>query len=186
MLPESRAPSEVTLFPEPVTGTVEEAITPTQPGRVRFQATSWPARLYNSDDRITLTPESAVSVVGRQGITALVVPESYPDEIIPFSQPGTGTVEEAITPTQPGRVRFQATSWPARLYNPEAQVTLEPNDSVDVVARQNITLLVVPSVSPQDSVRSPQPEQQEDSRMVEDTTDYPQASRESNSYFFDN
>lgn len=185
MLPESRAPSEITLFPEPVTGTVEEAITPNQPGRVRFQATSWPARLYNSEDRVTLTPESSVSVVGRQGITALVVPESYPDEIIPFPQPGCGIVEETITPNQPGRVRFQATSWPARLYNWEDQVTLVADDQVDVVARQNITLLVVPGVNFQESKANSQLEQQEDSSVLEETTRYPQASKESNSYFFE-
>lgn len=65
-------------------------------------------------------------------------------EIKLFSKPATGIVEETITATVPGRVRFQATHWPARLYGQYNQVTLLPNDLVMVVGRQGLTLLVVP------------------------------------------
>ncbi len=65
-------------------------------------------------------------------------------EIKLFSKPGTGIVEETITETQSGRVKFQATYWPARYYGQDNQVTLLPNDQVTVLGRQGITLLVVP------------------------------------------
>jgi membrane protein implicated in regulation of membrane protease activity len=166
MLPESKRPEEITLFPEPFPGTVEETITSTQAGRVWYQATSWPARLYNSDDGVTLEPKTSVTVVGRQGLTALVEAYSHPEEIINFSQASPGTVEETISPTQVGRIRFQGTSWPARFYNPNEQATVAPDDHVDVIARQGITLFIVPASSP-NSVQSPQPESQEDSRAVD-------------------
>lgn len=69
----ARTPYEVKLFSQPDTGRVEESITPTQPGRVRFKSTSWPARLYCLDDQSTLLPNDLVSVVGRQGNTLLIV-----------------------------------------------------------------------------------------------------------------
>lgn len=65
-------------------------------------------------------------------------------EITLFSSRGKGVVEETITPEKPGRVRYQATSWPARLYH-DAPVTLLPKDPVYVVGRQGLTLLVVPA-----------------------------------------
>ncbi len=66
---------EIKLFPSTGTGTVAETITPEHPGRVRYQATYWPARLYR-DEQITLVPNDKVQVVGRQGLTLLVVPVS--------------------------------------------------------------------------------------------------------------
>lgn len=50
-------------------------------------------------------------------------------------------VDEAIHPDCPGRVRFQATWWPAHC---ERNVMLKPGDEVRVVGIRNITLLVEP------------------------------------------
>lgn len=65
---------EIKLFSQPGTGVVEEAITAIRPGRVKFRATYWPARYYGQDNQATLLPNAQVIVVGRQGITLLVVP----------------------------------------------------------------------------------------------------------------
>lgn len=78
-------------------------------------------------------------------------PELAPEEITRFPQPGIGKVEQTITPTQPGRVKFQATYWPARLYAPEYDVTLMPDETVTVIGRQGITLLVAPFSEAADS-----------------------------------
>ncbi|HEY9728126.1 MAG TPA: NfeD family protein [Chroococcales cyanobacterium] len=61
-----------------------------------------------------------------------------------FSKPGTGRVEKTIAPEQPGRVQFQGSYWPARLYDPECQATLLPDEAIAVVGRQGITMLVLP------------------------------------------
>lgn len=50
-------------------------------------------------------------------------------------------VDQAIGPDGKGRVRFQATWWPARC---EFNVSLNPGDEVRVVGISNITLLVEP------------------------------------------
>lgn len=55
-------------------GFVEEVITPKHKGRVHFQATSWPARLYPGNFHTVLLPGETVAVVGRDGITLLVIP----------------------------------------------------------------------------------------------------------------
>lgn len=84
-----------------------------------------------------------------------------PEEITLFSEPGKGEVEQIITENQPGRVKFQATYWPARLYNPEYEITLVPDTPVVVIGRQGITLLVVPVSEPQESNLEPEGEIQE-------------------------
>jgi uncharacterized protein (DUF697 family) len=73
-----------------------------------------------------------------------ILSESALHKIKLFSSIGTGIVEKTITPTQPGRIKYQASYWPARLYSKDEQVTLLPDDPVSVVGRQGITLLVVP------------------------------------------
>ncbi len=51
-------------------------------------------------------------------------------------------VSETIVPFRGGRVQFQGSWWPARC---EEEVTLRPGDVVQVIGRQNITLLVQPT-----------------------------------------
>ena len=68
------APSEVEIFSEPLMGIVENKITQNQPGRVKCLATYWPARFYHSNCNVIVFPDQVVKVVGRQGITMLVVP----------------------------------------------------------------------------------------------------------------
>ncbi|NEO51357.1 MAG: hypothetical protein F6K55_47710, partial [Moorea sp. SIO4A3] len=63
---------EMNLFSEPGTGKVEKTITPHNPGRVKYKATYWPAEVC-SDFQVTLEPEDPVTVVGRRGITLIVV-----------------------------------------------------------------------------------------------------------------
>lgn len=70
-----------------------------------------------------------------------------------FPQPLLGIVEQAIAYNQRGRVKFDGTYWPARFYNPDCQATVSPNQFVTVVAREGITLLVVPI----DPVTVPEP-----------------------------
>ncbi|EKQ67645.1 membrane protein implicated in regulation of membrane protease activity [Leptolyngbyaceae cyanobacterium JSC-12] len=54
---------------------------------------------------------------------------------------GKGIVSETIAPHQTGRVRFQGSWWSALC---EQEVTLPPGKMVQVIGRQNITLLVQP------------------------------------------
>ena len=62
------------LFSEAIEGVVEETISSVQPGRVRCLGTYWPAQLYTVECQVTLIPEQAVCIVGRVGITLLVMP----------------------------------------------------------------------------------------------------------------
>ncbi|MGB5973278.1 MAG: NfeD family protein [Nodosilinea sp.] len=57
---------------------------------------------------------------------------------------GQGTVNTLVTPLQAGRVYFQATYWPARLFQMATLESLHPGDSVEVVGREGLTLLVKP------------------------------------------
>lgn len=54
-----------------------------------------------------------------------------------------GVVEKPIASTQTGRVRFQGSSWKARFYYPD-HPPAACGDSVKVLGRQGITLLVEP------------------------------------------
>ncbi|MDJ0705897.1 MAG: NfeD family protein [Leptolyngbyaceae cyanobacterium MO_188.B28] len=69
---------EITLLPYPEVGKVDTAISSTQPGRVRFQGSHWPARFYLSDYQGMVLPNDSVKVVGRQGLTLLIVPDGCP------------------------------------------------------------------------------------------------------------
>lgn len=53
-------------------------------------------------------------------------------------------VAKAIFPGCPGRVKYQATWWPAQC---ECGAALNPGDEVRVVGISNITLLVEPALS---------------------------------------
>lgn len=52
-----------------------------------------------------------------------------------FTHPKLGEVERAITIYQRGRVRFMATSWFARLYQPNAHIELLPGTTVRIFGR---------------------------------------------------
>jgi membrane protein implicated in regulation of membrane protease activity len=66
-----------------------------------------------------------------------------------FSDPqfwGKGIVSETIRPFETGRVQFQGSWWPA-MFEPgisEQAVILEAGHVVQVIGRQNITLIVQP------------------------------------------
>lgn len=60
------------LFPKPGKGTVVKTITTHQEGRVKYQASYWPARLYDKSGLTQLDPDQAVTVLGRDGITLLI------------------------------------------------------------------------------------------------------------------
>ena len=67
-----------------------------------------------------------------------------PETIEFFPQARIGEVEEIITLNQPGRVRFMATTWFARFYQPNSQVEALPGTPVKVIGREGLTLFVVP------------------------------------------
>lgn len=51
-------------------------------------------------------------------------------------------VDQAIRPGKSGRVLYRASWWPARC---EQDVTIDADETVYVVGRKNITLLVMPA-----------------------------------------
>lgn len=67
----------------------------------------------------------------------------FPQTIVFFEHEGLGKAVKAIAADQPGRVRFQATDWPAKLYQP-TPIGIERDRKVKVVGREGLTLLVVP------------------------------------------
>ena len=68
----------------------------------------------------------------------------FPESIYIFSHPGIGSVDWAIAAHCPGRVSFQATTWPAKFYQTDSQAVVQPHQSVQIVGIQGITLLVQP------------------------------------------
>lgn len=64
------------------------------------------------------------------------------NDLFPFQ--GRGTVNRLVTLQHPGRVYFQATYWPARLFQMDTVKCLQPGDAVEVVGREGLTLLVRP------------------------------------------
>jgi membrane protein implicated in regulation of membrane protease activity len=62
------------MFTTPEIGVVDKVIAPNQPGRIKYQASYWPARLYQVGGTIQLDSQQVVQVVGREGITLLVQP----------------------------------------------------------------------------------------------------------------
>lgn len=72
---------------------------------------------------------------------------TFPEQLQRFPQPARGWVKKPITSTQPGRVKYQATYWPAELEASMENVTLHPDDAVEVIARRGIVLIVKPYIS---------------------------------------
>lgn len=74
----STQPIQVEIFSTPQPAPVVQTLSPHQsPGRVQYQATHWPAKFYHTDCPLTVKPGAQVLVVGREGITLLVIPEGY-------------------------------------------------------------------------------------------------------------
>jgi membrane protein implicated in regulation of membrane protease activity len=67
-------PNRIELFAAPVEAVVERPADATRPGRVKTMGTTWNARLYEFEDQIAIASGDRVLVVGRQGITLLIVP----------------------------------------------------------------------------------------------------------------
>jgi membrane protein implicated in regulation of membrane protease activity len=66
--------STLALSPSQCRGCVDQAVTPSQTGRVYFQATYWPARLSQTSTSKELPPGAPVEIVGREGLTLLIRP----------------------------------------------------------------------------------------------------------------
>lgn len=79
---------------------------------------------------------------------------STPVAPLPRSEKLQATVVKTIAPNQTGQVRFQNSWWSARLPPSSQSIVIQPGELVDVIGRQNITLLVVPQDHPADRKRS--------------------------------
>lgn len=73
--------------------------------------------------------------------------DKWADELKMFAKPLPGRAEELISYNQPGRASFKASHWPAKLYENNRRIVLEPGQSLLVVGQENLTLLVVPAGS---------------------------------------
>jgi membrane protein implicated in regulation of membrane protease activity len=67
-------PEILEIFSQPILGEVEETITTSRSGRVGAMATTWPAEFYSCDRQLVASPGDPVVVIGRRGITLLVLP----------------------------------------------------------------------------------------------------------------
>lgn len=70
-------PHRIEIFAAPVEGVVDRPANATRPGRVKTMGTTWNARLYQLEDEIPIAPGERVLVVGRQGLTLLIVPLTH-------------------------------------------------------------------------------------------------------------
>lgn len=68
-------------------------------------------------------------------------PSSFSNLTPPASKPSKAIVDATIAPGHTGRVRYQGSWWSARC---DRDITLSPGEAVQVIGRQNITLLVEP------------------------------------------
>ncbi|MGC9505176.1 NfeD family protein [Baaleninema sp.] len=64
------------MFPCPLCATVTSAVSPEMAGRVFFKGTYWPARFYTLSPQSLVQPGQSVNIVGRDGITLLILPRS--------------------------------------------------------------------------------------------------------------
>lgn len=74
-----------------------------------------------------------------------VIPDTPAVALPPLSK-YEATVVKAIEPFRTGQIRFQGSWWSARC---QRDIVLQPGERVNVVGRQNITLLVEPITSSQ-------------------------------------
>jgi len=76
----TRTPPAAEFLTRPDVGVVVKTITPTQRGRVQYQATSWPACLYGVTTPTTVEPDQPVQILGRRGLTLLIQPLTLENE----------------------------------------------------------------------------------------------------------
>jgi membrane-bound ClpP family serine protease len=67
---------KIEKFPEPLVGIVEKTIAHNCPGRVKCIGTTWPAKFYQTDVEATINQDEFVTIVGRSGLTMLVIIEN--------------------------------------------------------------------------------------------------------------
>lgn len=67
------SPDPIEFFEQAAIGEVEQTITLYQRGRVKCMATTWFAQFYQPYASMKALPGTAVRVIGRQGLTLLVV-----------------------------------------------------------------------------------------------------------------
>jgi membrane protein implicated in regulation of membrane protease activity len=74
----------VELFKVPKTARVERTITTRDKGRVFYEGSYWPAKVYDRGEGsladYALDVSSWVTVIGRHGLTLLVLPVLYPSK----------------------------------------------------------------------------------------------------------
>jgi len=86
------APETIEFFPQSAIGEVEQTITLHQRGRVRFMATTWFARFYQPNAQREVLPGTPVKVIGREGLTLLVVAvgdDQQQPQMLPSDRPAT-------------------------------------------------------------------------------------------------
>jgi len=66
--------SKPQFFPAPIPGVITTTVTPTRKGRISFQGSFYPAQLHNPNWQEDLPPDTPVHVIGRIGITLLIIP----------------------------------------------------------------------------------------------------------------
>ena len=69
-----KLPNQIELFATPVEGVIVRPADASRPSRVRTMGTTWNARFYQFENEISIASGDRVLVVGRQGITLLIVP----------------------------------------------------------------------------------------------------------------
>lgn len=67
-------PQSIELFAAPIEGIIERPIALDHPGRVKALGTTWNAHFHPTSDQPTITTGDRVLVIGRRGITLLVIP----------------------------------------------------------------------------------------------------------------
>jgi membrane protein implicated in regulation of membrane protease activity len=66
-----------------------------------------------------------------------------PEEIVMFPTPFSAEVEEPISSHRSGRISCLASYWFAKLYHPQAGIEIPIGQTVTVIGREGITLLVI-------------------------------------------
>lgn len=71
----------------------------------------------------------------------------FPEDPKMLPEPIYGTIDKAIIQGRIWRVKFNGSYWFARLYDPNQRTTLEPGQTVEILAIRGITLLIAPIAS---------------------------------------